>query len=270
MGLFVVFAIGSLASYAGTQDSANKADNTPYGSIVARNVFGLLPIPPPAAVTDMPPADPPPKITPNGIMTIFGRDEALFKVAEKPKPGQPAKEVSHVLGEGEMEDEITVVKIDRAAGMITFSNHGAVQELPLVVAKESAASPPPGVPPPRNPLLPGAVPPPGAPGYQRQLPRPMGGGPGFTPQSSAVGNPGGGPGAQTAQQSENIEERVMSAAREMATIEQNRIATQDLVDQGKLPPIPPTLMTPPEAHVGNSPLIQSPQAPVNSTGQRQN
>ena len=188
---YLVLVAVLLGASARSQDSAiAKTDNTPYGSIVARNVFGLLPIPVHKPEDDVPPADPPPKITPNGIMTIFGREEALFKVAEKPKPGQPAKEVSHVMGEGEREDDITVVKINHVDGIITFDNHGTIQELPLVAAKD-ATSAPPGVPPPRNPLLPGTMPPPAGGGFQRQIPRPMGPGPGYSPQSSAGAGTGG-------------------------------------------------------------------------------
>jgi hypothetical protein len=107
-------------------------------------MFGLLPLPPPDTNPPAPPVDPPPKITPNGIMTIFGKDQALFKVAVKPKPGQPAKDVSYVLAEGEMQDEITVQKIDHVNGIITFDNHGTIQELPLVEAKDAGGGGGPG------------------------------------------------------------------------------------------------------------------------------
>lgn len=117
------------------------AAEKPYAVIVARNIFGLVPIPPPDPNADKPPADPPPKITPTGIMTLFGRLQALFRVANKPKPGQPAKEDAHVLGEGEMVEDIEVVKIDQANRSITFNNHGTVQELPLVAAKDTGPAP---------------------------------------------------------------------------------------------------------------------------------
>jgi hypothetical protein len=68
--------------------------------------------------------DPPPKITPNGIMTIFGRLQALFKVAAKVKPGQPPKEDAFVLAEGERQDGIEVKKINQPDGIVTFDNHG--------------------------------------------------------------------------------------------------------------------------------------------------
>jgi hypothetical protein len=143
-------ATSALAEAPGTSDTAGV--DKPYASIIARNMFGLLPVPTNNPDEDKPPADPPPKITPNGIMTIFGREQALFKVAAKTKPGQPAKEDSHVLAEGEREDDIEVVKINAVDGIVTFNNHGAIQELPLVAAKETGGpSGPPGaggVPPP--------------------------------------------------------------------------------------------------------------------------
>ena len=105
----------------------------PYAVIVSRNMFGLVPIPVvDPATLNQPPADPPPKITPNGIMTIFGKLQVLFKVATKPPPGQPQKDDAYVMTEGERQDEIEVVKIDGKAGVVTFNNHGTVQELSLV------------------------------------------------------------------------------------------------------------------------------------------
>ena len=108
------------------------ADN-PYSPIVQRNVFGLVPIPTNPPV-DPSAANPPPKITPNGIMTLFGKLQVLFKVAVPAKPGQPAKDESYTLGEGERQDDITVQKIDEASATITFDNHGTIQPLPLVAS----------------------------------------------------------------------------------------------------------------------------------------
>ncbi len=127
-------AAATAAAMGGT-----TAPDTPYATIVARNMFGLVPIPPPDPTAGQPPPEPPPKITPNGIVTIFGRPQAIFKVANKPKPGQPQKDDSYVLAEGEMQDEITVVKINPVDGLITFNNHGTIQELALTPAKEGGA-----------------------------------------------------------------------------------------------------------------------------------
>jgi len=109
------------------------APDKAYSGITTRNVFGLVPIPVvDPATLNQPPADPPPKITPNGIMTIFGKLQVLFKVATKPPPGQPQKDDSYVMTEGERQDDIEVVKIDGKAGAVTFNNHGTIQELTLV------------------------------------------------------------------------------------------------------------------------------------------
>ena len=106
----------------------------PYLTISERNVFALVPIPVVSNVVETAPKDPPPKITPNGIISLFGKLEVLFKVAVKPAPGQPAKDASYVMGEGERQDEIEVVKIDQAGEKITFRNHGDLQELMLAEA----------------------------------------------------------------------------------------------------------------------------------------
>ena len=118
---------------AGAAPSAN-----PYAPIITRNVFALVPIP----VNTGPevPADPPPKITPNGIMTIFGKLQVLFKVSEN-LPGQPPKDDSFVMSEGDRQDDIEVQKIDEKAAVITFNNHGVVQELPLVATTAAIPSP---------------------------------------------------------------------------------------------------------------------------------
>src|SRR6185312_2468136 len=93
--IITLAAAGWLSAF--DQVSLAAATDNPYTPIVTRNIFGLVPIPvgPPPETA---PATPPPKITPNGIMTIFGKLQALFKVAGVTKPGQPPKEESYVLG----------------------------------------------------------------------------------------------------------------------------------------------------------------------------
>jgi hypothetical protein len=138
-GCFILVSVLLAAALASAQDAA--VSSKPYAPIVTRNVFGLVPIPVVDPAASLPPPEPPPKITPNGIMTIFGQLQVLFKVAVKPPPGQPAKDDSFVMSEGERQDEIEVVKIDEAAGVITFNNHGTVQELPLVATPASSGAP---------------------------------------------------------------------------------------------------------------------------------
>jgi len=132
-GQFILcLAAVALISAAAHADDLAVANN-PYSAIIERNVFALLPIPTNPPASDTPPADPPPKITANGIMTLFGQLEVLFKVTDKPQPGQPAKDLSYVLGVGDRQDDIEVTKIDDKATVptITFINHGVEQEIPL-------------------------------------------------------------------------------------------------------------------------------------------
>jgi len=124
-----------LSAYASTNDVA--ANHNPYASIPSHNVFSLSP-PPPASTTNDP-TKPPPKITLNGIMSIFGEFQALFKVNAALHPGQPAKDNAYILAENESQDGIEVVHIDAITGTVTFDNHGVVQKISLPVASGTAA-----------------------------------------------------------------------------------------------------------------------------------
>ena len=123
----VVCLASGLVLNAGARADDVVLPNNPYAPIVVRNVFGLNP--PQPVDTNAPQADLP-KITPNGIMSIFGQLQVLFKVAGTAKPGQPAKDESYILSEGQRQDEIEVIQIDEKASLVTFNNHGTVQELP--------------------------------------------------------------------------------------------------------------------------------------------
>ena len=137
-------AAAAAADTAAPSATSPTLPDVPYATIIARNMFGLVPIPKEDPDANKPPVEPPPKITPTGIMTIFNKDQAIFKVANKPKPGQQPKDDSYVLAEGDMQDEITVVKINHVDGIITFNNHGTIQDLPLVPAKDGGGGPGPG------------------------------------------------------------------------------------------------------------------------------
>lgn len=265
----LVPAVMGLLSVATPTGQAASAEN-PYTPIVTRNVFGLVPIPvgPPPDTT---PATPPPKITPNGIMTIFGKLQALFKVVGTAKPGQPAKEESYVLGVGERQDDIEVQKIDEKGAVITFNNHGTIQELPLIAGTamggESApAAPgrPPGLPIPRPGIAPAVGDSPATIGFGGRL--------GRNNNTAANGNPGtgGAPGfgggvATASADNANPTEQLSPEA-QVIMIEANRVETQDAVNQGLMPPLPPTPITPADATgQGGSPLI-TPAAPPSPTG----
>lgn len=139
------------AAPAGDASASAAASGNPYSSIIERNVFALVPIPVASATPEAPPPDPPLKITVNGIIYLFGKPEVLFKVTTKPTPGQPSKDLSYTMGEGERQDDITVAKIDGKANVITFDNHGVTQELGLTDAKPTGPTggpgPGPGGPP---------------------------------------------------------------------------------------------------------------------------
>jgi len=238
--------------------SAAMGDN-PYTPIVTRNIFGLVPIPVHNPADDVP-VNPPPKITPNGIMTLFGKLQVLFKVAGVAAAGQPPKDESYVLGEGERQDDIEVQKIDEKSATITFNNHGTIQELALVASKASTGAPAPATPG----LAPGMIPRPGAVPTVGGANAAVGFGGRFgrsrpAPGASTPGGgaPGFGGGATPAANTENVEH--LSPEAQVLMIEANRMETQEAVNQGFMQPMPPTVITPEDATgVGGSPLIVSP------------
>jgi hypothetical protein len=133
-GKIAICLAGALAS-----DAVLRADDTaltgnPYALIVARNIFALNPPPPPVDTSALP-EEPAVKITPNGIMSIFGQWQVLFKTTGGGKPGDQ----SYMLAEGQGQDEIEVVKIDDKSGFITFNNHGVVEKIQLANSLSATA-----------------------------------------------------------------------------------------------------------------------------------
>ena len=253
-----------------------SADN-PYAPIVTRNVFGLVPIPTNNPADQGPPATPPPKITPNGIMTLFGKLQVLFKVAIPPAPGQPAKDQSYVMGEGERQDDIEVQKIDEPSATITFNNHGTVQELPLVTGAAAGGGSAPA-PAAFGGVMPGrTLPAPASPGGMmpnlNRFGRPRDGSaannaggnnfnPGYAPQNSSpsVNIPGFGGTGKYANAAPS--EPALSPEAQVIMMEASRLATQDEVTHGHMPPLPPTPLTPADATgVGGAPLVSTPPEP---------
>jgi hypothetical protein len=155
--IIALIAAGGLSGLSLMAAAATGAN--PYTPIITRNVFALVPIPtgpPPSLV----PVVPPPKITPTGIMTLFGKLQVIFKVEGVAHPGQPPKTESFLLSEGDRQDDIEVQKIDKENSKVTFNNHGEVQELPLAVgvASSGALPSPPGLTPTPSMTPPGMVP----------------------------------------------------------------------------------------------------------------
>ena len=125
--LIMAVALLPVAVQAGTAVARATTEGEPYTILAARNVFGLLPILPRSPLAQLPEV-PPPRITLTGTMSIFGRDQAVFRMANTPKPGQPAQESSYVLAVGEWQDGVEVLNIDREKGVVLFNNHGKQQE----------------------------------------------------------------------------------------------------------------------------------------------
>ena len=148
LGKIAVCLASGLVLNAGARAGDAVLPNNPYVPIVIRNVFDLKLLP--TNDVNATQADPPPKITPNGIMSIFGQLQVLFKVAVPAKAGQPAKDEPYILSEGQRQDEIEVIKIDEKNSLVTFNNHGTVQELPLARANAPAGSAPGGSAPSQN------------------------------------------------------------------------------------------------------------------------
>jgi hypothetical protein len=243
VGNIAIWLAGGLMLSVGARADDGVLPNNPYAPIVVRNIFALNPTQP---VDPNATADPPPKITLNGIMSIFNHQlQVLFKVA--PKAGQPgAKEESYILSEGQRQDEIEVIQIDEKAGLVTFNNHGTVQELPLVKANAPAVNtptPPQGRPVPTPNLTApngensGRIPvrfggrSAGGPGAARNRGtgngsnsglaggnnNSMGGGPAFNPVPTGAGYSG-----QTSQQSQNT----MTAEEQMIFIAAQKLKLQ--------------------------------------------
>jgi hypothetical protein len=139
--LFLALAGGlTLLPATGVRADDTVLTGNPYAVVAVRNIFGLNP---PAPVNATPvDATPPPKITPNGIMSIFGQLQVLFKVTPVGKAPKPGGDDAYILSEGQRQDDIEVVKINEKAGIVTFNNHGTVQELPLVAATATTGAAP--------------------------------------------------------------------------------------------------------------------------------
>ncbi len=139
LGKIVVCLASGLVLNAGAGADNVVLPNNPYAPIVAHNIFHLNP---PQAADAATNATPPPKITPTGIMTIFGTRQALFTVDGMSKPGQPGKPESYILSEGQRQDDVEVTRINEKSGVVTFNNHGTVQEIPLVKTPEVSTTTP--------------------------------------------------------------------------------------------------------------------------------
>jgi hypothetical protein len=249
VGKIAVCLASGLALNAALRADDAVLPGNPYAPVVARNIFGLNPPPP----VDLNQPDPPVKITPNGIMSIFGHLQVLFKVSNPPTPGKPAGDTSYILSEGQRQDDVEVTHINEKSGVVTFNNHGIVQELPLT--KAPAITTP-------MPMATGVYPQPGLAGTA------PGGGNNGIGFGNRFGGGGGGRnrGGNNADDSNNgsnlrnvptrNQQPQMTPEEAVVAIEVNREITKQQVIEGNMPPLPPTEMTPSDAtSVGGAPLV---------------
>ncbi|HZQ48078.1 MAG TPA: hypothetical protein VFC07_13760 [Verrucomicrobiae bacterium] len=126
--------------------SSNTGD-TPYSAIVDRNVFDLKDPPPPPK--DLPPTNaPPPNVTLTGIMSMFGKKQALFMVQKTASPGKaPDAAASYIMCEGQRQEGLEVLEIDQKGAKVKIKNDGIVSTLTFEAAKPGpgggAMNPPP-------------------------------------------------------------------------------------------------------------------------------
>jgi hypothetical protein len=134
-GKIAAAVAGGLALNLSAHAEDLALNDNPYVPIVTRNVFNLNPV-----IANPESSQPTPaiKITANGIMSIFGRLQVLFKTSGG---AAGSKEQSYILSEGQRQDDITVLKISESAGIVKFDNHGIVQDLALTKAPSGGGSP---------------------------------------------------------------------------------------------------------------------------------
>jgi hypothetical protein len=263
IGILMLGLAGVVAFSAVLRAENAVLPDDPYALVVARNIFGLNP--PTPVNTNPQDATPPPKITPNGIMTILGQLQVLFKVAGTSKPGVPPVDTAYILSEGQRQDDIEVTKIDEKSGVITFNNHGTVQQLPLEVGKASSsaiastAAGHSGVP-----NVPGMS---GERGENRAGLENVRGGRRFggsrgDNNNANVQDDGSTLENTTRNNTFNAASQIpkgMTPEVQDAAIEVNRELTQQQVEDGTLPPLPITPITPADATgVGGAPLVAPP------------
>ncbi len=259
----LIFVLSSLAFCAGADAISADTPSNPYQGIVDRNVFGLKPPPPLPKPEDNKP--PPAKITLTGITTILGNKRALMKVQVPAKPGEPAKEQSYILTEGQRDGEIEVLEINEQEGSVKVNESGLVTL--LTFDKDGAklpSTPPPAVSPAGAPPAAMAPANANAPFTGSSPVTSIGGAPNTglkaiptrtlrLPTAGGVGSPNSGA----------VQPQVtpqLSPEEQMIMIEVERERTKGSVANGLLPPLPPTPLTP-KGSAGTTPQGPSPAVP---------
>jgi hypothetical protein len=168
-GKALVVTLSGVVLSTSARAAADAEATFPYHGITERNVFNLKDPPPPATNNTAPPVVIP-KITLRLITTIFGDKRAGLTWPVPPtKPGEQAKEESHILSIGQAEAGVEVLDIDEIEGTVKIKNHEQPQTLsfasdgakltasPLPMGIPPGAQPVPGIPPPQIPVPAGAA-----------------------------------------------------------------------------------------------------------------
>jgi hypothetical protein len=179
--------------------ASTDVKSNPYQQIPSVNVFRLRP---PIVDIKEDKLPPPPRIVLQGIVSVGGNQQVLFKSVIASKPGQVDREFFVILNAGGSHGEITVLEINERAGTVRFSNHGKEQLLSL--EKDSV---------PMTTKI-------------TELNSP----------SAAVRKPG----TVTTSGEKSFQTVPLSAEEQAALIELNRRFTEKQVQSGEMPPLPPT------------------------------
>jgi hypothetical protein len=123
--LSITFSCLQIACVSQVTVASAPAEN-PYLAVAGHNPFGLV-SPPSPTVQDI--RTPPPEITLNGIMTIFGDKRALFKMRT-----QSGEEKSFILSEGQRDGDIELLSVDIKQNTITVNNRGVIQTVAICKA----------------------------------------------------------------------------------------------------------------------------------------
>ena len=105
-----------------------------YDTIVARNVFRLVPIPHPPETQPAPPQLP--KIIVTGITTILHNKRVLLKVLMPARPNEQPTEQLLILTEGERDGVVEVLQINESEATVKLINSGT--EMTLSLEKDGA------------------------------------------------------------------------------------------------------------------------------------
>jgi hypothetical protein len=122
----LVWLASTLLLHASARAAVADAASNPYQSILAGNVFRLKPLV--VSIRETPPVALP-KIILAGITTFPNGRSVLLKVRVPAGTGEPAREWSCILTEGQRAGPVEVLQIDERAGSVKVNNSGTVMVL---------------------------------------------------------------------------------------------------------------------------------------------